>query len=131
VMGINTAGINRGDLREAALNNSGPAVDLLKPNNRRRVYTPAAIEVVRELARQGRSASEIAAAIGSTAASVRVKCCRLQIKLWRRGRPHSMPTQEDGEQKLTVYMGRAEYVALNRKAAQVQRSPASTWPGAF
>jgi hypothetical protein len=46
-----------------------------------RVFTPTAIESIRELAGQGRSASEIADAIGSTAASVRVKCCQLKINI--------------------------------------------------
>ena len=57
----------------------------------RRVFTPAVIKAIRELASQGKSASEIAAAIGSTAASVRVKCCQLKIQLSRRGRPCLAP----------------------------------------
>ena len=45
----------------------------------RRVFTPAVIKAIREMAGQGKSASEIAATIGSTPASVRVKCCQLKI----------------------------------------------------
>jgi len=54
---------------------------------RRRVFTPSAIEIMRELASQGKTAAQIASAIGSTPASVRVKCCHLKIKVARRGRP--------------------------------------------
>jgi hypothetical protein len=88
---------------------------------RRRVFTPAAIQIIRELAGQGRSASEIACVIGSTAASVRVRCCQLQVKLSRRGRPSSLQTSS-GEQRLVVYMRPAEYAALTRKAARMQKS---------
>ena len=50
------------------------------------IFTPTAVEIIRGLARQGRSAPEIADAIGSTPASVRAKCSLLKIRL-RRGRP--------------------------------------------
>ena len=91
---------------------------------RRRVFTPAAIRIVRELASQGRSASEIAWVIGSTAASVRVRCCQLQVKLSRRGRRSSVETalEHSGGQRLVLYMRPAEHAALTRKAAQTQKS---------
>ena len=110
-----------GTSAEVAISNSPSAVGLVKPDgSRRRVFTPAVIKLMRGLASQGRSATEIAAVIGSTAASVRVKCCQLQIKLSQRGRPSSMLGR--GEQKLTIYMGQLEYTALNRKAAHMQKS---------
>jgi hypothetical protein len=86
----------------------------------RRVFTPAVIKAIRELASQGKSASAIAAAIGSTAASVRVKCCQLKIQLSRRGRPCLYPD----EQKLVLYMRPEDYAALKRKAAHKRKSPA-------
>ena len=81
----------------------------------RYVFTPTAVEVIRGLAREGRSASEIADAVGSTAASVRVKCSLLKIKL-RRGRPGIV------NQRLVVHMRPADYAALERKARQMQQS---------
>jgi len=86
----------------------------------RRVFTPAVITGIRELASQGKSASAIAAAIGSTAASVRVKCCQLKIQLSRRGRPCLYPD----EHKLVLYMRPEDYAALKRKAAHKCKSPA-------
>lgn len=50
----------------------------------KRIFTPRTIVVMRDLAGEGKSAAEIAEAIGSTAASVRVKCCQHKIKLSRR-----------------------------------------------
>ena len=81
----------------------------------RHIFTPTAVEVVRGLARQGRSASEIANAVGSTPASVRVKCSQLKIKL-RRGRRGVL------KQRLVIYMRPADYAALERKARQLQTS---------
>jgi hypothetical protein len=86
----------------------------------RRVFTPTVIKAIRELASQGKSASEIAAAIGSTAASVRVKCCQLKIQLSRRGRPCLRPS----EHKLVLYMRPEDYTALKRKAVHKCKSPA-------
>jgi hypothetical protein len=63
---------------------------------RGQVFTPKAVKIIRGLADQGRSASEIANVIGSTPASVRVRCCQLKIKLFRRGRP-SRSGSESGE----------------------------------
>ena len=79
--------------------------------------------MVRGLAGEGRSAAEIAAVIGSTAASVRVRCCQLRIKL-RRGRPASSGAEPGTRRgpKLVVYVGPARYAALTQKAAHLQRS---------
>jgi hypothetical protein len=85
----------------------------------RRVFTPAVVKDIRELASQGKSASAIAAAIGSTAGSVRVKCCHLKIQLSRRGRPCLYPD----EHKLVLYMRPEDYAALKRKAAHKCKSP--------
>ena len=52
---------------------------------RPRVFTPSAINTIRGLAGQGKSASEIAEVVGSTTRSVRVKCSQLKIKLRRQG----------------------------------------------
>jgi hypothetical protein len=91
----------------------------------RRVFTPAVIKSIRELATQGKSASEIAAAIGSTPASVRVKCCQLKIPLSRRGRPSLVPSfpQRIGEHRLVIYMRPDDYAALKQKAAHLHKSP--------
>src|SRR5689334_8618062 len=61
----------------------GPRPDFGKAGMPRRseIFTPAALRMVRRLAEQGQSAAEIAEAIGSTPGSVRVKCCRLKIRL--------------------------------------------------
>ncbi|MGA8616595.1 MAG: hypothetical protein WB760_33835 [Xanthobacteraceae bacterium] len=92
----------------------------------RRVFTAVVIKAIRDWASQGKSASEIAAAIGSTAASVRVKCCQLKIQLSRRGRPSLVPSwpQHPGEHKLVIYMRPEDYAALERKAAHMHKSPA-------
>ena len=90
----------------------------------RRVFTPAVIKAIREMATQGKSASDIAATIGSTPASVRVKCCQLKIQLSRRGRPSLVPSfPPHNEHKLVVYMRPEDYAALKRKAVQLHKSP--------
>src|SRR5271168_2551562 len=89
------------------------------------VFTPKAIEIIRGLADEGKSAAEIAHVIGSTPASVRVKCCHLKIKLSRRGRPSLSRTQPRhiAEQNLIVVSIRpAVYTALSRKAAHMRKS---------
>jgi hypothetical protein len=91
----------------------------------RRVFTPAVIQAVRELASQGKTASEIAATIGSTAASVRVKCCHLKIPVSQRGRPSLVPSSHphNNEGKLVLYMRPNDYAALFQRAAQMSKSP--------
>jgi hypothetical protein len=84
---------------------------------RRRIFTPSAIDTIRRLAAQGKSASEIAEVIGSTSASVRVKCCQLQIKLRRRH-----PRQIISGQSVVVYLHDADYTALKRKGEGMQKS---------
>jgi hypothetical protein len=87
----------------------------------RRVFTPATIQIVRDLANQGLSAAEIADVIGSTAASVRVKCSQRNIRLGRRGRP-SAPDYA-GKVKLLIYIDPDDLAALRRKAAQMNQTP--------
>jgi hypothetical protein len=66
------------------LTNMIPEPALVSGGSRRRVFTQTAINTIRILAARGKSAAEIAMAIGSTPASVRVKCCQLKISLRRR-----------------------------------------------
>jgi hypothetical protein len=89
----------------------------------RRVFTPAVIEIIRDLASQGKSAPMIASAIGSTPASVRVRCCQLKIQLSRRGRPTLVPTLPLRNQQLVLRMRPGDYAALKRRAEQMRKSP--------
>ena len=91
---------------------------------RSHVFTPAAIELVHRLADQGRTAAEIADAIGSTAASVRARCCQLKIKLARgtNGAVSGTPQSRTQEQKLIVRMQPKVYAALQGKAVCMQKS---------
>jgi hypothetical protein len=98
----------------------------LKAKMPRRIFTPAAVKIVRELAAQGKSSAQIADVIGSTPPSVRVKCCQLKIQLRRSGRPN--PTWLDHREKLVLYMRPAEYAALKQKADHMYR-PASELAG--
>ena len=88
------------------------------------IFTPTAIQLIHRLAGQGKTASEIADAIGSTAASVRTKCCQLKIKLPRAahvGLPE-IQHRHIQEQKLIVRMQPKVYAALEGKAVQMQKS---------
>ena len=73
---------------------------------RGQVFTPRAVKIIRGLADQGKSASEIADVIGSTPASVRVRCCQLKIKLPRRGRPSRSGSRprDMQERRVAVYV---------------------------
>jgi hypothetical protein len=93
----------------------------------KRVFTPAAIKIVRELAAQEKTAAEIAEVVGSTTGSVRVKCCQLKIQLSRRGRVSLVPTWPERE-KLVIYMHPADYAALKQQAADM-RKPAGELAG--
>lgn len=92
---------------------------------RGQVFTPRAVKIIRGLADQGKSASEIAEIIGSTPASVRVRCCQLKIKLPRRGRPSRSGSRprDMQERKVALYVRSDVYAALNAKAAHMQKSP--------
>jgi hypothetical protein len=91
-----------------------------------RVFTPTAVEIIRDLAGRGKSAGEIAAAIGSTPASVRVKCCQLKIKVSRRGRPglsQSRPPRIHERSLIVVPIRSATYAALEQRAARMHKTP--------
>jgi hypothetical protein len=92
---------------------------------RGQVFTAKTVAVIQKLADQGRSASEIALAIGSTPASVRVRCSQLKIKLMRRGRRSrsDLASNGAGDRKMVFYTCNEVYTALHRKAAQMHRSP--------
>jgi hypothetical protein len=85
-----------------------------------RVFTPSAINTIRGLAGQGKSAWEIAKVIGSTTGSVRVKCSQLKIKLRRQGQQGHI--RQIAGQRLVICLSDAVYAALKRKAADMQKS---------
>ena len=58
--------------------------------------------------------------IGSTTGSVRVKCSHLKIKLRRQGRPGRK--RQIAGQRLVICLSDADYAALKRKAADMQKS---------
>jgi hypothetical protein len=93
-------------------------------SRRGQVFTPKTVDVVRGLAKQGKSAPEIAKAIGSTAASVRVRCSQLKIKLNRRGRPTRQQTRppDTQDRKIVLYVCPAVHADLNQRAARMQKS---------
>jgi hypothetical protein len=88
------------------------------------IFSSAVVELIRDLADQGKSSSEIAEVIGSTAASVRVKCSKLKIRLTP-GRPRLPRAQPRHmrEPKRVLYLRPAIYAALKRKAAHMHQSP--------
>jgi hypothetical protein len=85
------------------------------------VFTPTAVEIIRELADQGKSAMEIAHVIGSTPGSVRVRCSQLKIRLLR-SQARIRRSQPLPEQSLVVYLTPTVYAALKRKAHNMQKS---------
>jgi DNA-binding CsgD family transcriptional regulator len=87
---------------------------------RRRVFTPSTINTICGLAGQGKSASEIAEVIGSTTGSVQVKCSQLKIRLRRQGRRGHI--RQIAGQRLIICLSDADYAALKRKAADMQKS---------
>jgi hypothetical protein len=92
-------------------------------HRRSHIFTPEAIQIVRRLAGEGKSVSEIAGVIGSTAASVRVRCCQLGIKLARRARIElSRTMQGDIKEQKLIAVPPLIYAALAQKAARMQKS---------
>ena len=122
-MGAHGDGSMERNRQPTVLDNSVMASGLVSAGLRRgarcRVFTPSAINTIRELAGQGKSASEIAEVIGSTTGSVRVKCSQLKIKLRRQGRP-GPKRQITGQ--IVICLSDADYAALKRKAADMQKS---------
>jgi hypothetical protein len=86
--------------------------------SRRRVFTQTAINAIRVLAAQGKSAAEIALAVGSTPASVRVRCSQLKIPL----RHRRQQVRHIEGHNLVIHLQDADYAALRRKAADMQKS---------
>ena len=81
------------------------------------------VEAIKGLAAQGKSAAEIAAVVGSTPASVRVKCSQFKIKLVRshfgsRRNPLQLPSKR----KLVVYLPPSVHAAMTRKAQDMRKS---------
>ena len=92
-----------------------------------RIFTAASVQTIRDLAGQGKNASEIAAVIGSTSGSVRVKCSQLKIKLRRGRNPRvdmSQAQPQLREARLQIPIRPTIYSALVRKAAQMKTSSA-------
>ena len=92
-------------------------------HRRSHIFTPEALQIVRRLAGEGKSVSEIAGVIGSTGASVRVRCCQLGIKLARRARIElSRTMQGDIKEQKLIAMPPLIYAALAQKAAGMRKS---------
>jgi len=92
-------------------------------HKRGRNFSPQAIETIRRLIDQGKSVPEIATAIGSTPASVRVKLSRLKIKLPRKKLPRRpREPRYTIEQRLIVYVQPDARAALEAKASQMHES---------
>ena len=97
-------------------------------NRNRRVFTSQGLALIRQMADQGCSAPDIAKAIGSTPASVRVMCSRHKIRL-RRGRGpvlghiDQMPDHVSlaPEHMVVAYMPAPLYFEFNRKAAHLDK----------
>ena len=95
--------------------------------NRRRVFTSQNVVLMKRMAEQGCSAPEIARAIGSTTASVRVTCSRQQIRL-RRGRGdvarpapvHAPLTQEVGV-PVVAYLPETLYADFKQHANDLHK----------
>lgn len=87
----------------------------------RRVFTPAAIRTIRNLANEGKTAAEIAHEISSTPGSVRVICSQLKIRLPRRRRYHSL-VPSLGDRRLVIHMRPDDYARLERQAERRQKS---------
>ena len=89
----------------------------------RHIFTPTVVEAIKGLAAQGKSAAEIAAVVGSTPASVRVKCSHFKIKLVRQhlgSRRNEL--QLPSKRKLVVYLPPSIYSAMTRKAQGMRKS---------
>ena len=101
-----------------------PRVLKTEMSGHERIFTPKAIEIIRGLVAEGKSAAEIAQEIGSTAASVRVKCCQLKIKLRRPrdGGPVRTHPHHPHRRRLIVYLSPTTYIALKRHAYNMQKS---------
>jgi hypothetical protein len=97
-------------------------------NSQRRVFTSQRLGLMRQMAGQGCSAPQIAKAICSTPASVRVMCSRHQIRL-KRGRGSGLEYIEHvpehvslaPEHLVVAYMPAPLYLEFNRRAADLDK----------
>jgi len=82
------------------------------------IFTADALVLMRQMAEQGRSATEIALAIGSTQGSVRVTCSREKIPLKRGRRAINLHAahQDNVECLVTAHLPAPLYAAMRRKA---------------
>jgi len=97
-------------------------------SDQRRVFTLQRLNLMRQMAGQGCSAPDIAKAIGSTPASVRVVCSRYKIRLKRGRGPASRyveqisePVSLAPEHMVVAYMPAPLYSAFHRKAAHLDK----------
>ena len=81
------------------------------------VFTPLNITRIREMAENGSSSFEIAQAIGSTAASVRVRCSHYKIRIKRRRRTQHTPSRLVRD--IVAQMPASLHVGFQRKAEQL------------
>jgi predicted nuclease with RNAse H fold len=91
-----------------------------------RVFNPQTITRMREMAENGRSAFEIAQAVGSTVGSIRVVCSRHKIRLrrGRRGQVISLPlVRAPSIHDVVAHMPASLYAEFYRKAEHLQMSP--------
>jgi hypothetical protein len=98
-------------------------------NGRRGVFTPQNVTLMQQMVDEGSSAREIAMTLGSTAASVRVTCSRLGIRLRRRRGcvPRPVPSSgtltRDLEMPVVAYMPAEQYAEFARRARAQGKSP--------
>ena len=92
-----------------------------------RIFSPDNLLRIRQMAEKGSSSIEIAQCIGSTPASVRVKCCEHKIKI-RRGRRSrnalSKPIHPLSDQSIQARLAAPLSIEFHRKAKEL-RIPAS------
>ena len=89
-----------------------------------RVFTSQNIARMRDMAENGSSSFEIAQAIGSTAASVRVQCSHHKIRIKRGQRATELQhTPSRLTNNIVTHMPTSLYVEFQRKAAHLRISP--------
>jgi hypothetical protein len=101
-------------------------------NARRRVFTPQNVALMKQMVDEGSSAPEIATKLGSTAASVRVTCSHLGIRLRRRRGcvPRPVPPSgilmRDLDVPVVAYMPAEQYAEFTSRARALGK-PAGTF----
>ncbi len=89
-----------------------------------RVFTPRNIARIRDMAENGSSSFEIAQAIGSTPASVRVLCSHHKIRIKRRQRATELQhTPSRMTHGIVAHMPASLYVEFQHKAEHLRMSP--------